>query len=103
MASSSYWERNPKKLSTQAELSATGMDSLRGVLLLSVPKSSQMGRYSFENDDVVLGIDGKQIVSKKFSKTMKQLKAGEHQYEKERFGRYDRRGFYPTHPQTFRR
>ena len=68
-----------KKLSTQAELSATGMDSLRGVLLLSVAKSSQMGRYGFENDDVVLKIDGKQIVSKKFSKTMKQLKAGKHQ------------------------
>ena len=68
-----------KKLSTQAELSATGMDSLRGVLLLSVPESSQMGQYGFENDDVVLEIDGKQIVSKKFSKTMKQLKAGEHQ------------------------
>ena len=61
---------NYKKLSTQAELSATGMDSLRGVLLLSVPKSSQMGRYGFENDDVVLKIDGKKIVSKKFSKTM---------------------------------
>ena len=55
------------------------MDSLRGVLLLSVPESSQMGQYGFENDDVVLEIDGKQIVSKKFSKTMKQLKAGEHQ------------------------
>ena len=68
-----------KKLSTQAELSATGMDSLRGVLLLSVPKPSQMARYGFENDDVVLKIDGKKIVSKKFSKTIKQLKPGKHQ------------------------
>ena len=38
-----------------------------------------MGRYGFENDDVVLKIDGKKIVSKKFSKTIKQLKAGKHQ------------------------
>ena len=68
-----------KKLSTQAELSATGMDSLRGVLLLSVAKSSQMGRYGFENDDVVLKMDGEKIVSKKFSKTMQQLKSGKRQ------------------------
>ena len=55
------------------------MDSLRGVLLLSVPKSSQMGRYGFENDDVILEIDGKPIPSKQYSKTMQQLKPGKHQ------------------------
>ena len=67
-----------KALDTQAELTATGMDSLRGVLLVNVPASSPMSRYGFESDDVVLKLDGKKIVSKRFSKTIKGLSEGEH-------------------------
>ena len=67
-----------KALDTQAELTATGMDSLRGVLLVNVPGESPMSRYGFESDDVVLKLDGKKIASKQFSKTIKGLSAGEH-------------------------
>ena len=67
-----------KALDTQAELTATGMDSLRGVLLVNVPGESPMSRYGFESDDVVLKLDGKKIASKRFSKTIKGLSAGEH-------------------------
>ncbi|CAA6690004.1 MULTISPECIES: right-handed parallel beta-helix repeat-containing protein [unclassified Lentimonas] len=68
-----------KALDTEAELTATGMDSLRGVLLVNVPASSPMGRYGFESDDVVLEIDGKKVVLKKIAKIMPRLSKGEHQ------------------------
>ncbi|MDF7824770.1 hypothetical protein P4B35_12165 [Pontiellaceae bacterium B12227] len=67
-----------KPLDTQAELTATGMDSLRGVLLINVPKFTGMAKYGFESDDVVLEIDGKKVVSKNFVKTMQGLSAGRH-------------------------
>ncbi len=70
-----------KKLSTLAELSATGMDSLRGVLLVTVPKSSQLAKYGFESDDVILEIDGKETVSRGFTKLLRGFKPGKHKAE----------------------
>lgn len=68
-----------KALNAEAELTATGMDSLRGILLVSVPVSSQMARYGFESDDVVLEIDGRETLPKNFAKIMSRLSKGEHQ------------------------
>ncbi|MDQ8183583.1 hypothetical protein [Pelagicoccus sp. SDUM812005] len=67
-----------KALDTEAELTATGMDSLRGVLLLAVPKFSPMANYGFESDDVVLEVDGANVDSKSFIKVMNGLNPGHH-------------------------
>ncbi len=67
-----------KFLDTQAELTATGMDSLRGILLLAVPKFSAMANYGFESDDVVLEVDGTEVDPKAFANMMKALRPGQH-------------------------
>ncbi|MCM2372843.1 right-handed parallel beta-helix repeat-containing protein [Aporhodopirellula aestuarii] len=68
-----------KSLDTQAELTATGMDSLRGVLLVDVETSSLMAQYGFESDDVVLEIDGQRVAHTRFARTIKRLSEGKHQ------------------------
>ncbi len=68
-----------KALDTQAELTATGMDSLRGVLLVNVPKFSAMAKYGFESDDVVLEINTRPVTPKDFSAQLNALPKGKHQ------------------------
>ncbi|MFC1498835.1 hypothetical protein ACFLS1_10260 [Verrucomicrobiota bacterium] len=68
-----------KSLTTDAEVSSTGMFSKSGVFLVTVPAKSQMSRYGFVVDDVVLAIDGKKTpLDKDLVRVMKELKAGEH-------------------------
>jgi len=49
-----------KSLRTQEEVTATGMFSKSGVLLLKVPPDSKMAQLGFQADDVVLEIDGEE-------------------------------------------
>ncbi|TWU50595.1 hypothetical protein Poly51_38870 [Rubripirellula tenax] len=72
-------EAEYKALTTEAELTATGMDSARGILLVNVPASSPMADCGFKSDDVVLEIDGKKASARNFASTMRRLKSGAHQ------------------------
>ncbi|MEX0321883.1 MAG: hypothetical protein AB3N63_06965 [Puniceicoccaceae bacterium] len=67
-----------KALETIAEQTATGMDSLRGVLLVDVLESTPMAQYGFESDDVVLEVDGLKVVSSNFERIIKHMGNGEH-------------------------
>ena len=87
-ANEKYVKRNPKwwgaeykKVETQAELTATGLDYLRGILFVSVPKKSKFAQYGFRSDDVVLKLNGRKINRNRFSKTMRGLEPGTHRVE----------------------
>lgn len=51
-----------KSLRTQEEITATGMFSKTGVLLLSVPPKSKMAQLGFQPDDVILAIDDEEML-----------------------------------------
>jgi hypothetical protein len=48
-----------KNMQTEGEKSATGMDSIRGVLVLSVAAGSQAAHIGLKDNDVILALDGK--------------------------------------------
>ncbi len=48
-----------KNMQTEGEKSASGMDSIRGVLVLSVAAGSQAERIGLKDNDVILELDGK--------------------------------------------
>jgi hypothetical protein len=68
-----------KTLTTDAELTATGMFTKSGVLLVNVPKSSAWSSWGFKTDDVVLEIDGEKIkTDKQVATLIKGLAPGRH-------------------------
>lgn len=68
-----------KTLETEAELSATGMFDTYGVLLISVPKTSDLAKMGFKVDDVVIELNSIKILNEKsFTKSMKNLANKEH-------------------------
>ncbi|TWU43525.1 hypothetical protein Q31b_25660 [Novipirellula aureliae] len=68
-----------KSLTTDGEVSAAGMYSKSGVILLTVAPKSQMALFGFRDDDVVLEIDGIEISDDDhLINRMQNLVAGEH-------------------------
>ena len=68
-----------KTLETEAEISATGMFDKYGVLLVSVPKNSELAKMGFKVDDVVIELNSHKIAKMQtFIKNMKNLAKGEH-------------------------
>ncbi len=47
-----------KNMETEGEKSATGMDAIRGVLVVRVGPRSEAARMGFRENDVILGLDG---------------------------------------------
>ena len=68
-----------KTLETEAELSATGMFDMYGVLLVSVPENSDLAKMGFKVDDVVIELNSIKILDEKsFTKSMKKLANTKH-------------------------
>ena len=68
-----------KTLETEAEISATGMFDKYGVLLVAVPKNSELAKMGFKVDDVVIELNSHKIAKvQDFIKNMKSLGEGEH-------------------------
>lgn len=68
-----------KTLTTEAEITATGMFEKTGVLIVTLPSQSKMSVMGFKVDDVVLEIDKVKIVNENILiKTLSKLKKGRH-------------------------
>lgn len=68
-----------KALDTEEELTATGMHEKIGILLVEVPAGSELAKYGFKSDDVVLLIDRRSTPGLGiFRKVIGQLKPGAH-------------------------
>ena len=68
-----------KTLETEGELTATGMFETYGVLLISVPKNSQLAKLGFKVDDVVIALNSNKITNEQtFIKNMRNLTDGEY-------------------------
>jgi len=65
-------------LNTDDEITAYGAPSKSGVILVDVPPGSAMGEFGFENDDVILEINGRKVPNQR---TLRGLLRGKGDYK----------------------